>query len=575
MKQRTFIDILLGICAILFLTNSSCGSDTDDGPTISVQPTTITLEADGTGQTISVSSNTSWTAVPRDSWLKCSPAGGTGGNSITVSADINTGEERSTKLTLTDKTNRATAEVRVIQKKEDSSSPTPAPDPTLTVKPTSLNFSSSAASNTFTIESNTSWTVKSDQAWCTVNSLSGSNNATITVSVTENTSIVVRNATITISYGNKSTTFLVSQEASSQEDTYAIQAIAGGASITNNTGHSLLLKNDGTLWAWGANHLCQLGDGTNTDRHLPIKVLDNVKQVDAGLLHTIAILNDGTLWTWGSNSNGQIGNGTSGNRQELPIKVMDNVKQAVAGYEHTLAVKKDGTLWAWGRNVFGELGNGTKTDRDAANPDPIYIMDDVEQVATGFTHSLAIKKDGTLWAWGNNTEGQLGDGTLEEKLRPIKIMDNVKSVIAGDRNSFMLKSDNSLWAWGYNSSGNFGNGTHEYSNPTPVNIAEKVVQIAPGSGHTLILKEDATLWGCGHKSDLGVGSEEGYEYNFVKLMSNVELVATSHFGNHSLVVKSDGTLWGWGPNKYGQLGNGTTADFVTLPIQSFTVSSLK
>jgi hypothetical protein len=202
MKKRTFLNILLGLCTILFLTNSSCGPDSDDGPTLSVQPTTITLEADGTGQTISVSSNTSWTAVPRDSWLKCSPAGGTGGNSITVSADINTGEERSTKLTLTDKTNRATAEVRITQKKGDSPTPTPTPtpDPTLTVKPNSLDFTSSAGSNTFTIESNTSWTVKSDQDWCTVNTASGTNNATITVNVTENTSPTDRNATIFIDY---------------------------------------------------------------------------------------------------------------------------------------------------------------------------------------------------------------------------------------------------------------------------------------------------------------------------------------------------------------------------------------
>ena len=199
-KKSTILNTLLGLCAILFLTNSSCGSDPDvDGPTLSVQPTTITLEADGTGKTISVTSNTSWTVRADDSWVKYSPTGGTGGSSITVSASYNTGEERYTKLTLTDKTGRATTEVRVIQKKEDSSSPTPT-DQTLTVNPSSLSFSSSAGSNTFSIESNTSWTVKSDQAWCTVNTTYGSNNSTITVKVTENTSLTDRSATISVCY---------------------------------------------------------------------------------------------------------------------------------------------------------------------------------------------------------------------------------------------------------------------------------------------------------------------------------------------------------------------------------------
>ena len=200
MKQRTFIDILLGLCAILFLTNTSCDPDPDEGPTLSVQPTTITLEADGTGQAISVSSNTSWTVRADDSWLKYSPTGGTGGNSITVSASYNTGEERYSKLTFTDKTGRTTAEVRVTQKKAESPTSTPATDKTLTARPNSLDFTSYAGSNTFTIESNTSWTVKSDQDWCTINTTSGSNNSTITVNVTENTSPTDRSATISVGY---------------------------------------------------------------------------------------------------------------------------------------------------------------------------------------------------------------------------------------------------------------------------------------------------------------------------------------------------------------------------------------
>ena len=197
MKQKTFINIFLGLCSILFLTNSSCNPDPEmDGPTLTVQPSVITLEADGIGLIISVTSNTSWNVNANDSWLKYSPTGGTGGSSITVSASVNPGDERFSKLTLTDKTGRATVEVSVTQKKADEPMLS---NPILTVKPNSLSFNSSVGSNTFAIESNISWTVRSDQTWCTVNTSSGSNNATITVNVIENTSTSARNATITVS----------------------------------------------------------------------------------------------------------------------------------------------------------------------------------------------------------------------------------------------------------------------------------------------------------------------------------------------------------------------------------------
>lgn len=197
MKNYIIQNILIGICSILFFTN--CSSDPEnDGPTLSVKPTSITLEADGTGKTVNVTSNTSWSVRADDSWVKYSPTSGTGGSSITVSASVNTGDERLSKLILSDKTGRATAEVTITQKKVESS--TPATDKTLTVRPNSLDFTSYAGSNTFTIESNTSWTVKSDQDWCTINTTSGSNNSTITVNVTENTNPTDRSATISVGY---------------------------------------------------------------------------------------------------------------------------------------------------------------------------------------------------------------------------------------------------------------------------------------------------------------------------------------------------------------------------------------
>ena len=241
MKQKTFINIFLALCSILFLTNSSCNPDPEmDGPTLTVQPSVITLEADGIGLIISVTSNTSWNVNANDSWLKYSPTGGTGGSSITVSASVNTGDERFSKLTLTDKTGRATVEVSITQKKADKPMPS---NPILTVKPNSISFNSFAGSNTFTIESNTLWTVSCDQTWCTVDTSLGSNNATIIVNVIENTSTSARNATITVSSDKASSVQISISQSGASPDIQLNKndmsfTAAGGSetfSVTSNT----------------------------------------------------------------------------------------------------------------------------------------------------------------------------------------------------------------------------------------------------------------------------------------------------------------------------------------------------
>ena len=220
----------------------------DDGPTLTVTPSTITLEADGSGKTISVTSNTSWAVRADDSWVKYSPTGGTGGSSITVSASVNTGDERSSKLILSDKTGRATAEVTITQKKGESSSS----GEMLSVSPSSLNFSSSAGSKTFAIESNASWTVKSDQTWCTINTSSGSNNATITVNVIENTSTSPRNATITVSSDKASSVQVnISQSGASPDiqlnkNDMSFTAAGGSETFTVTSNTNWTVKSDQT-----------------------------------------------------------------------------------------------------------------------------------------------------------------------------------------------------------------------------------------------------------------------------------------------------------------------------------------
>ena len=245
MKNKTILNVLLGVCATLLLTNCGGGSD-NEGPTLSVQPpVSITLEADGVGKTVTVSSNTSWTVRADDSWAMCSPSGGDGGANVTISASINdTGRERSTTIRFTDKTGRATASINVTQKAGGTPSTS-----SLEVSKNNLSFKATGGSDSFKISSNTSWTVSSDQSWCTVNTTSGSNDGTINVTVTENKGTTARSATITVKYENKSVTITVSQEADNVQLTVSPTSI----SFTENAGSESISISSNTDWTVSSN----------------------------------------------------------------------------------------------------------------------------------------------------------------------------------------------------------------------------------------------------------------------------------------------------------------------------------
>ncbi|MCL2387464.1 MAG: hypothetical protein FWC89_07955 [Defluviitaleaceae bacterium] len=210
--------------------------------------------------------------------------------------------------------------------------------------------------------------------------------------------------------------------------------------------NELAIKNDDSLWTWSFNMYGQIGDGTTSYRIIPVKVMDDV-QAAVGRSHKLAIKNDGSLWAWGRNHRGQLGDGTTIDRHE-PVKVMDNVRQVVVGRWHTMAVTEDNTLWAWGAN-FGSLGDGTEEDRHS----PVKIMDNVLYVVStddsdDFPASMAIRTDGSLWAWGRNGAGEVGDGTRVDRLRPVRIMDNVVYASVGSFANAAVQSDGSLWVWG-------------------------------------------------------------------------------------------------------------------------------
>ena len=194
--------------------------------------------------------------------------------------------------------------------------------------------------------------------------------------------------------------------------------------------------------------------------------------VSAGRTHTMAIKTDGSLWAWGSYGYGKLGNGIDVHPfivNPIPDKVMDGVTSVSAGDTHTIAIKADGSLWACGYNGNGQLGDGTTNKR----PLFVKILDGAASVSAGSTHTLAIKTDGSLWAWGDNQYGQLGDGTATNRKKPVEVMDAVASVSAGAVHTMAITEDGSLWAWGANNNGVFGNGTQVYSfMPTKITPVE-------------------------------------------------------------------------------------------------------
>lgn len=286
---------------------------------------------------------------------------------------------------------------------------------------------------------------------------------------------------------------------------------AGGGTTWGNSEHTVAIQNDGSLWAWGRNNFVQLGWPTNPDYSTSPILIYNSKQwqiVAANALHTCAIQSDGSLWSWGDNTAGQLGDGTN-TRRTWPTRIGSSLSWrsvAEGKHLHTGAIQADGSLWAWGYNYHGQLGDGTTTDRNT--PTRIGTDSNWENIAVGTYHTVAIKSDGSLWAWGRNNFGQLGDGTAVDKTIPTRIgtADNWQSVAAGFSHTVAIQSDGSLWAWGLNNAGQLGDGTTSTRTvPTRIGTISKWQSVAAGFFHTVARQDDDSLWAWGANGNGEVG----------------------------------------------------------------------
>lgn len=287
--------------------------------------------------------------------------------------------------------------------------------------------------------------------------------------------------------------------------------------------HSVALKSDGTVWAWGSNFVGALGiSSKNIDNSvIPVKMkISDAVAIAAGYAYSMTLKSDGTVWscgvfTWIDSMCGYI--------TPEQIEGLYRIIAIGGGWYHKLALKRDRTVWTWGKNNYGQLGNGTFMESVTyeSTPQRVRSIRGIIAIAGGANHSLALKYNGTVWAWGDNQYGQLGDGTTVGRNTPAQVseLSNVIAIAGGADHSLALKSDGTVWAWGRNLYGQLGDGTYiDKHVPTQVLGLNEVFAI-----------------GCG--------------------------------ASHSFAIGSDSSIYAWGDNRYGQLGDGTTVDDRNTPIR--------
>ena len=328
---------------------------------------------------------------------------------------------------------------------------------------------------------------------------------------------------------------------------------AGWSNLESGRDFIFGIKKDSTIWATGNNDHAQLGMGNTieTEQMEKLTQSDEIKTIRSGLDYTVAIKKDGSLWHWGW----AVDESREGIIIPKKVDITNDWSNIAAGYFHTLLLKNNGTLWAFGRNYDGELGLGYD---GTISGWPVQIGKDKnwKEAFGGNGSSYALKKDGSLWAWGLNKYGQLGIGTLENSKTPVEVAKGTgkwKKISCGGEHILALKEDGTLWAWGDNTSGELGTGdTIAHSLPVQVGRDNDWSQISAGSAYSCAIKSDGSLWAWGNNDHGQLGIEILDRKNLpvrVGMDNDWNQINCSKVYNYksmTFAIKSDGSIWAWG-----------------------------
>jgi alpha-tubulin suppressor-like RCC1 family protein len=341
----------------------------------------------------------------------------------------------------------------------------------------------------------------------------------------------------------------------------APKPLSVGKIVDGGDAHSVVLASDGTVWTSGHGTVGEIGDGGTSSRTTPVQVpgLAGITAVTAGGARTLVIGSDGGIWGWGSNAAGALGDGTTTSPRPSPVRAIGitGVVSVAAGSYHSVAAKSDGTVWAWGENVYGQVGDGTLTLR--ASPVQVTGLTGVVAVSAGYSFSLALKSDGTVWGWGFNSNGQIGEGAASTQTTPVVIpgLTDVVAIASGQFFSIALRRDGTVWSWGEDSHGQLG--ARPWRGPAlglvRVTDLTDVVAVACGVNHALAMKADGSVWTWGSNVGGPVDSSSSpYQYTPRRLNEVTGAAAIGAGRTHSLIIQRDGRSWVFGQNPFGQFG---------------------
>ena len=334
--------------------------------------------------------------------------------------------------------------------------------------------------------------------------------------------------------------------------------------------HTVILLENGSVWAAGNNNNGQLGTGDQFERTAFTQMVtdpsDIFIDIAAGDLYTAVLKSDGTVWATGDNGSGQLGIGTSGDFRITLTEMIDSNNSdiiAIAASYRTIVLKSNGTVWGTGDNWSGSLGIGTSGDTRTTLTAMTDFNSSVAAIATGFEHTIVLKNDGTVWATGDNNDGQLGIGSFDQQITLTAMTDfnsSITALAAGGFYSLVLKNDGTVWATGANDFGQLGIGTldPQLTLTAMTDFNSSITALAAGFYHSLVLKSDGTVWATGRNENgqLGIGSTNPQPILTAMTENNSAVSAIAGGDRHSVVLKNNGRVWATGYNLSGQLARG-------------------